>query len=364
MGNRQAQEANIRAAKEDLKGKKRQLDLSEDEFGPSPMKDGLESFTELFEEDGEGEGKLVLDGEVVKRGSPSTMLGLFGKAGQSQRKHRPTKGPEPAQAVAVDDREWQEARHDTPLAETTGAASSPFPAQSEHSGQPGSFAEVNEDGAVRSAPTPRRPKVMSLSDDEQDEWDPEGGSVRHQIVITGTRRIVRKGRSSSSEYATSDGEIENEPEDHEPVNEDDGESFDISGATMDDLDAATPDLVEGTTTAGTSNASLRPSSPAALVNPSLLSMLSLHSPLKSCKDVDLRVKAIFNPAGAAKLKAMKRGQDVFVSGEAGDGAVEDDDYEWDVAAGEGEEGGEGDDDWEEEAGGWKETRLRVDDDEW
>jgi hypothetical protein len=110
---------------------------------------------------------------------------------------------------------------------------------------------------------------------------------------------------------------------------------------------------------GTSATSLTdPPSPSSNLAPPMLSLLSLHSPVakRSSKLDDLRVRAIFNPIDAARLRAVKRGQDL----EADIADPEDDDlHEED---GQGEVVG-GDDDWEEECSGWKRTGLGMDDEE-
>jgi hypothetical protein len=95
---------------------------------------------------------------------------------------------------------------------------------------------------------------------------------------------------------------------------------------------------------------------------------------------ELRVKAIFNPADAKKLKAIRKGQDIHYLGEGvEEGEGDEDEAVMDRFMVEGsraglsqtrdEEGegvgvdGEGDDDWEEDCEGWKRSALGMDDDD-
>ncbi|WVW80068.1 hypothetical protein I302_102041 [Kwoniella bestiolae CBS 10118] len=210
-----------------------------------------------------------------------------------------------------------------------------------------------------SASQRRREKVLNLSDDEIDEFDPEGGYVKREIRIVPTRREIKRRNSS-------DVDDEVEPEEEE------GEENEQEEAVQDMNDH------EEITS---------PTNPKSLSIP-MLNLLSLHSPSKSKSKAqltkarleELRVKAIFSPSDAARLKALKRGQDISFTGEA---RVEDDEteeegilekYEFglkdpldpDEDGGEGQNGdGDGeaereDDDWESESEGWKREQTEED----
>lgn len=82
---------------------------------------------------------------------------------------------------------------------------------------------------------------------------------------------------------------------------------------------------------------------------------------------DLRVKAIFNPDDAARLRAAKKGQDIYVAGQVEGDEDEDgdliDQYQFDGVQAE-DNGADGDDDWDDDCDGWKRTGLSMDDEEW
>ncbi|WVQ64836.1 uncharacterized protein L199_003005 [Kwoniella botswanensis] len=211
-----------------------------------------------------------------------------------------------------------------------------------------------------SASQRRREKVLNLSDDEIDEFDPEGGYVKRKIRIVPTRREVKR-RNSSSDLS---GE------------EDDDEQQDDTGLNANEQDGEEQEEEE-------EQVFISPSNTKSLSIP-MLNLLSIHSPSQSktraqvakAKLEELRVKALFNPSDAAKLKAMKRGQDISFTGEA---RVEDDEEEdeqgilekydfglkdipekGDVEDG-GADGGEReDDDWESESEGWKREQTEED----
>ena len=362
-----------------VKGKAAMLveDEEDDGFGPSPVKLDVSrsKFTELF--DGQ-EGESSTDVRVNNarkpfRGRPSEMLGVFKKAAQT--------GTLPGLST-------------TGVAEALGPDAIPtsdqappgFPSP-EHRSDEINRAEDDRlptpppDPAFdQPVPTPskvkRQPRIISVSDDEQDEWDPEGGHVRHQLFITGTRRAIRKARGSLSDEVESvpehqaegddyDGETDDEDghQDREPMQL---EPHPVDNAEPEDhgpvIDVPTPDLEGGGTTSTSAHTSGLPSSPnASTLVPPLLSLLSIQSPKASLNKMhSLRVKAIFDPIEAARLRTLQRGQDVYISGEGVDG---DDVDEWDVHA-EREEEHFGDDDWEEECDGWKAVGQSMDDEPW
>ncbi|OCF57991.1 hypothetical protein L486_04018 [Kwoniella mangroviensis CBS 10435] len=213
-----------------------------------------------------------------------------------------------------------------------------------------------------SASQRRRGRVLNLSDDEIDQFDPEGGYVKREIRIVPTRREVKR-RNSSSDLS---GE------------EDDDEQQDATGLNANEQDGEEQPQEEGK-----EQVFISPSNTKSLSIP-MLNLLSIHSPSKSktkaqltkAKLEELRVKALFNPSDAAKLKAMKRGQDISFTGEA---RVEDDDeedeqgilekYEFglkdlpeqgDDEDGEVDGGEREDDDWESESEGWKREQTEED----
>ncbi|ORX33652.1 hypothetical protein BD324DRAFT_639049 [Kockovaella imperatae] len=254
----------------------------EDEFGPSPMRPEVDkTFTALFDEPDEGSEVVGLE-DIRSRSS--VMMGLFGRA-------------------------TVEIKKKPQIGEESPAPSLPLPVTE--------AAETVVIDAEELAHTPQRPcKVISFSDDEQDEWDPEGGHVTHQVVITGTRRQVCKPRDSLSD-----------------------------GTDGDDDGLDTPELYDNITEE-TSHTSIHPSSP-----PPLLSLLSIQSPRAKTTITEMRYKAIFDPSQAARLRAMKRGQEVYISGQ---GVDRDGDMEEENEV-------EGDDDWEEEPEGWKEAGIADED---
>lgn len=175
------------------------------------------------------------------------------------------------------------------------------------------------DSPARSVSTPSvanrsRGRVVVLG--EEDEWDPE--SDKRVVKITGTRRPTVRG-------PWSDDEFNDQPDSPYAAEEDAEEGWDD-----DDGLAETRSLAS----------------------------LSLRSPAmrKGEKLADLRVRALLDPTSAAAtaLKAMNRGQDVYVSGEGVVGGDEED-IEGII------EIGEGDDDWESDPEGWKAV---VSEEEW
>ena len=200
--------------------------------------------------------------------------------------------------------------------------------------------------AARVSPSrPTRPtRVLAISDDEEDEWDPEGGRVRRTVVIIPTRPAVKRAWSDDDPIVDAEEDAEENLDDVEE-------------------DALVPHLAEGTTATSTTY----PSSPTTtFLAPPLLSLLSLNSPsskVSQSRLTDLRVKAIFNPSDTIRLRAIKRGQDVYFPGEGGEEgedemlhAVGVRDYDEHECRG-------GDDDWESENEGWKKEGVGMEHEE-
>ncbi|WWC97034.1 hypothetical protein V866_003911 [Kwoniella sp. B9012] len=214
-----------------------------------------------------------------------------------------------------------------------------------------------------SASQRRREKVLNLSDDEIDEFDPEGGYVKREIRIVPTRREVKR-RNSNSDLSGED---------------DDDELQDDTGLNANEQQDGGEQEEEE------EQVFISPSNNKSLSIP-MLNLLSIHSPSKSrsktkaqltkAKLEDLRVKALFNPSDAARLKALTRGQDISFTGEA---RVEDDEEEdeqgilekydfglkdipeqGDDENGGGDGGEREDDDWESESEGWKREQTEED----
>lgn len=227
-------------------------------------------------------------------------------------------------------------------------------------------------------PSARRLKVVELSEDEIDDFDPEGGHIRRKVVITGTRRNVKRRGSLSSlsdQHPVPEDEMPSENEEAAAEDETSEGNTDLPGGSQggvefvddeDDEDTAPP-LTAGESAPTETHSSPRSTSLAPPAPLPLLSLLSLKSPPRStaAKINNLRVKAIFNPFDAARLKAARKGQDIYTSGEGT--APEEDEVldKYGLTGGDPEEEEvEGDDDWEEECEGWKRTPLGMDDEDW
>lgn len=362
-------EARLEGELSRVKGKQAMTDedveeeSEEDEFGPSPMRPGISrTFTELLQATDDPPVKPTAtrkrSTEKKRDEKQPDLLGFFGRA-KSKIKVTPEEPVDtvqfvndvPTVATPVDEAENDilQGVLDTAEADPERLPTPPPDEQLE--------AVLSQGTPVSTA---RAQKVFSFSDDEEDEWDPEGGHVRRQVVVTGTRREVKRRGSLSSER-NSDGAEAAEKEDS-LVGEDEDDDYDNDeNVPAEDADGSIPTLTIGET--ATSPA---PSSPRSVKQSHmpLLSLLSLRSPAKahSSKLDELRVKAIFNPSDATRLKAAQKGQDIYVCGEGVDGDEDGDvleTYEFDGV----EEGGSefGDDDWEQEPEGWKKTQLGMDD---
>ncbi|OCF39065.1 hypothetical protein I317_07135 [Kwoniella heveanensis CBS 569] len=392
-----------------------------------------------------GQDKLKLS-ETRRRGRPSEMMGLFGRLGKS------TIQPKEATPQIESEDHRNEATNDndengnrlssraSPTPDVSGGSSSSIGIQVQASPSPspaplipqaddvvsnGVAAQTSLDvadfglaheGSDSPDRTPsasqQRKKVISLSDDEQDEWDPEGGHVRRHVFIVPTRREVKRRNSDSSDLvsgAARGSSGDDEGEERVEPHEDDGHHN--ADATEQEQEGPNTVLREHRTTdssvgplgnpPGPDNASSSSRSPFNTKSQSnghltlpMLNLLSLRSPSKTkagqtrAKLEELRVKALFDSTARAQLKALRRGQDIAFTGESRDvDDVEEDEegilerYEFglkerrrSLSGGDGEgetampgdgfeavEGeGDGDDDWEEESDGWKREQLDED----
>ncbi|WVQ83603.1 hypothetical protein IAT38_005744 [Cryptococcus sp. DSM 104549] len=371
-------------------------DDSEDGLGPTPVKGGR-GFTNLFDSPVKGmvntKGKAIAaapakgkgkakesgkagkgKGKAVDEKQPGIM-GFFGRVNKKKEEKDTgkafTKSKQPTASSSAS------TRYPPPASPTPIITATPSPSlRTTHlpPASPGS-GPISPPPPLRSpTPTaipepsppksqPRRNKVLALSEDEEDEWDPEGGKIVRRLVIMPTRRAVRRRGSDS----LSEG----------------GFSRDGSGAEdgmeEDDRPEEEDIALQHNTFTNSHSGNGHPQSPSLP-----LTLLSLQSPPPQAASSrraaleSLRVRAIFNPLDAARLRAVKRGQDVHFSGEGGVAGGEGEEgeeevlerYEAGLAGGGvegGEEGGggvEGDDDWESEDDGWKrnEEHLGVEDD--
>ncbi|RXK41340.1 hypothetical protein M231_01490 [Tremella mesenterica] len=328
----------------------------EEEFGPSPMK--LEtpkrgrSFTSLFEPVEEKRNDpQERNGNMKNRGRPSEMLGLFAKASMKGKEKETGLNHKVSSPISM--KHSALPLNDLPISALNQAQEQVFKDRPEMTPLPinGLLDEeplpippldpdMNPSPSVINPIRVSRPvKTLSLSDDEKDEWDPEGGPSRHAITIVPTRHPirVRHRSSSSSPKITYKAGIHLHTEEEEIDEED------------DPGDAAEEEEEEMTLDSST----LHSPTPN-----NIFTLLSLRSPLRKRRDAidNLRVKALFDPEAAVKLKAVRKGQEVHVAGDL-NGA---DDTEGDDEV---EEGGM-DDDWESEDEGWKRDVEDEDDEVW
>lgn len=383
---------------------------NEDAFGPSPVRPPAgRTFTALLH-DAAGE-------PGVEDRSPSKPRGKKGEAaaiGSGSQRMFPIFG-RTASAATLAAREKPKDAVQPPSQSTSRAATNRPNARSGAGGDktrpsPPPFASPVEDtemlppdspildgddesrpGTLRATPSKAesaRPiKTLTIEQDEEDEWDPESGPVRTQVTIVPTRRAVRPRRDSDLESS-----------DAESAEEDgDGHGDDAYGEVASATSAEVPPLSHK----GTTHSSAVPSSPPPA--PPLLHLLSIHSPSRArtaraqARADEMRVKAIFDPAQAAKLRALRKGQDVYLPGQGGTSAPggagpggaaagdEDDEDELleryaasasaarvpGAAASEADDGPEAtgdlggdayaDDDWDSENEGWKRMSLGMDD---
>ncbi|WVF66980.1 hypothetical protein IAT40_001723 [Kwoniella sp. CBS 6097] len=432
-------------------------ELDDDELGPSPMKGSTadagtgKGFTSLFGEfEAETRSSQVIgtdmssnlelsgrDGgeravgitklsETRRRGRPSEMMGLFGRLGKSTIQPKIIPQPDETEDQGTDG-DHRLLGGASPTPDPVGESStsiriqvqaSPSPSPSP-TPAPAPLPFINDEtldklrpslddpelGLAPEAPDSRdrspsasqqRKKVISLSDDEQDEWDPEGGHVRRQVFIVPTRREIKRRGSDSSDIgsrpiggSTISAEAENADLQEEDA-EDETEEGDGTISHSSDVEA---EFLQPNATAPNGSSSFTQAN--GRLSLPMLNLLSLRSPSKTkagqtrAKLEELRVKALFDPVAQAQLKAMQRGQDIAFTGESRD--VDNDEGDEDdlleryefglkeqgrfgneqedadtrgvpLSLGElgGDGDGEGDDDWEEESDGWK--REQADED--
>ena len=180
--------------------------------------------------------------------------------------------------------------------------------------------------------TPTRSKMLSLSDDEVDEFDPEADRHR-RVRIVPTRRAVRRRGSDDFEIADdlvkSNAESNAQSDRREITDTGDAPYLREEGAAVQSEDVDMPHAMEGNQALPLSQSSASHSTPKvknADIPPHLLSLLSLHSPRQRSRGrpaqalADLRARAIFDSEARRELRALERGQEVVMLG-AGSKAV-------------------------------------------
>jgi hypothetical protein len=314
----------------------------EDELGPTPVKP-VAGFHSLFEMEGSSSRtdigtsgqssslmtRLLSAGAKGKQRSTELNGSIDGGAGQASSS---TSRDDTSEGQRLLPRQANQADDEQSIPEPSDA--------DECDWEPATTVEPTRNRALV-----RPDKVLTISDDEIDEWDPEANHIRHRVKIVPTRSRPKKGDWSDDDL---DDNFEQSKLDASENDED-----------QDDIGANTPALDD------TMTSQTNPSIPSP---PPTMSLLSLTSPNhrqgRYAKLKELRYKALFNPTGtdAQRLKAFQKGQEAFQSGE-----IEADDEEEDLYAlgQDGDERGEiADDDWESESEGWKRTGVEMDDDAW
>ena len=154
--------------------------------------------------------------------------------------------------------------------------------------------------AAEAAPIQTRPssaRVISIEEDELNEWDPETGPVRHEIVIVPTRRATQRPDEIRPSFA------------------------DLTLDHVGDAEDERHDQTMEPKQPSTSRSSVSYPSTTELPTP-LLSVLSIRSPdkatLRRAQLDDLRVNALLDPSKAGILRAAERGQEIFEAGEGFD----------------------------------------------
>lgn len=311
-------------------------DEDEEGLGPSPVKPlGGKTFTSLFDDEDMPPrsivsakakapgGKMDGKGKSGKGASQPGIMGFFGKLKKAKEKEKEKEKEADVSttpSLALDKSADNTLNSDIP--------------------SPTSFnpdVDLPELSAPSSAPHQgRKDKILSLSEDEDDEWDPEGGKVQQKVVIVPTRRQVKRRTSIDGLSGLLEGMekgMVDEGQDEEV--EEEGDVIFENG--NGDTDGQSPHIP--------------------------LDLLAITSPHKqrSAELESLRVSAIFNPFARKRLLALKRGQEIHTTGEAAIGGEEGDVDGWEgldnVLEGEGKK----DDDWESEDEGWKKTEEGLDD---
>lgn len=315
----------------------------DDELGPTPVKP-VAGFHEFFDTEGSSsKANFSTNGQSNSLMTRLLSAGAKGKQRSTETVglEEPTKGNGSRTASRGDASETsQSSLHPVDQA---GQDDQPTPAPSEtDQGEWDPAARIVE--TTRSRPAVRRDKIVSISDDEIDEWDPEANHIRHRVKIVPTRPRPKKGDWSDDDDDLDD-ELENSGADQSP--------------DVDRVDTHTPALDD------TNTYQINPSIPSP---PPAMSLLSLTSPNhrqgRYAKLKELRYKALFNPTGsdAQRLKAFQKGQEAFQSGETEENDEEDDLHA--LEQGDDERGEIADDDWESESEGWKRTGVEMDNDAW
>lgn len=326
-------------------------DEDEEGLGPSPVKPiGGKTFTSLFDDEGmppprrmvsaksgkapQGETTNDGQGKNEKEASQPGIMGFFVKLKKAKEKEKEKEKEADLSTITS-------STLDRSAEKTLNSVTSSLT----------SF-EPDLDLAEPSAPSlvarhqRRKDKILSLSEDEDDEWDPEGGKVQRKVVIVPTRRQVKRRASNDGLSELLDGveeeSIVDKEQDEEEVDEEQYEEVEEEGDVIiengnGDTDGQSPHI--------------------------RLDLLAIASPHKqrSTELESLRVSAIFNPFARKRLLALKRGQEIHTTGEAATGEEEEDADGWErldnVLDGEGKR----DDDWESEDEGWKKIEDVLDD---
>lgn len=304
-----------------------EVDDDDEGLGETPVAPGAASFSLGLSATRNG---VADDHPVVEQPSRTNLYALFQKAKQDKpaaeaaaAAGKKGKGPAKAKAAAkpkANGSASASAGRAARAAAILGAPTTSLDDDDEMAGEPSTPPAAPAKSPAR---TPRRAHELTLSDDEVDEWDPEGETRKLAVRVTGTRR--RAVRVAPRAGIASDDEGEAPEEDVGEEQEEEEEALD------DEQPEAEPAPQD------------------------MLSLLSLRSPAgrKGERLADLRVRALLDPTSAAAvlLRAQQKGQDVFGAGE-------------DVGVGGGwrgegseveveEEEVEGDDDWESDPEGWK-----------
>lgn len=334
---------------------KEEEDEDEEGLGPSPVKPiGGKTFTSLFDDEGMLSPRRIVSakngkapqggttnagkGKNEKEASQPGIMGFFGKLKKAKEKGKEKE---------------KEKEKEADLSTITSPTLNKSADKTLNSitPSPTSF-EPDLDPAEPSAPSlaarhqRRKDKILSLSEDEDDEWDPEGGKVQRKVVIVPTRRQVKRRASndglSGLLHAVEEESMVDEEQYEEEVDEEQYEEVEEEGDAIiangnGDTDGQSPHIP--------------------------LDLLAIASPHKqrSTELESLRVSAIFNPFARKRLLALKRGQEIHTTGEAATGEEEEDADGWErldnVLEGEGKR----DDDWESEDEGWKKIEDVLDD---
>ncbi|KAL7419855.1 hypothetical protein Q5752_005771 [Cryptotrichosporon argae] len=331
------------------------LDDDDDEFGPTPVKAGS-GYTFLLGEtglSGRGRGR---GGRAVDDDSGPSELDGSERGAKLEASARSERDARPSTAVQVDTASEPDGIDMDGLADASldgdpddvddddddrDDADAPFlppisVAHDDDADLPSPSGRARDTDADADADVGGRD--VAISDDDDDEWDPEAGRVVRTVRIVRTRperRGALPRRSSDDEGRGRGGGLDYDGHDKDE-DEDEAENGDTDGPGAN---------ADAEPTSTRPNAIPEAPDTSALARP-LLEILSLHSPVRRA-DHAARARAIL----AGPAHARVRGPDIYVSGE-GNGADGDDD---DELLGEPWAGAREvvDDDWESETEGWK-----------